>query len=260
VLTTALTTSEQVEELRGLPLFTDVSGKHLSLKQLASSSMPIVVAPTRKSLLADRLQQAKLALVLDPSTFDRFGSPLADVLAVVHSLAPQAKGRASDGMYWSLESLRRDIVDVQRLASLSEYEAQAATLNSDHEVLPQARLPKDAAAALRAIESASYLVAMCLRLGAGLEGGSRRIRAMASETADAYTDGRSNIFVNIKFLRGANGPSAGIGWASRMAALLVHEQAHDLDSGVGHGHDAAFFEAVYCSNFETNCRHSATIF
>jgi hypothetical protein len=245
VLTTALTTSEQVEELRGLPLFTDVAGKHLSLKQLGSSRLPIVVAPTRKSLMADRLQQAKLAMVLDPGTFDRFGSPLVDVLAILHNLVAQAKGRARDAMYWSLEAVRRDIIDVQGLASRSSYDALAATLNSDHEVLPQARLPKDAAAALRAIESASYLVAMCLRLGAGLEGGSRRIRAMASETADAYTDGMANIFINIRFLRGADGPSSGIGWASRMAALLVHEQAHDFDSGVGHGHDAAFFEAFH---------------
>jgi hypothetical protein len=252
VLTTALTTSEQVEELRGLPLFTDVAGKHLSLKQLASSSLPIVVAPTRKSLLADRLQQGRLAVVLDPGTFDRFGSPLVDVLAVLHNLAPQSKGRAYNGMYWSLEALRRDIIDVQRLASLSEYEALAATLNSDHEVLSQARLPKDAAAALRAIESASFLVAMCLRRGAGLEGGTRRIRAMASETADAYTDGRATIFVNVKFLRGADGPSAGIGWASRMAALLVHEQAHDFDSGVGHGHDATFFEAFHAGVSDPN--------
>lgn len=251
VLTTDLSTSAQATELRTLPLFTDVAGKHLSLFNLSGSKLPIVVAPARKSLVADRLQQTRVALVIDPITFNRFGCTLPELLNALEALVASCDGDVARSLYWELRRLRDDFAQIRKM--LGDYDALSAALQTDHHVLEPKGLPKDAAAALRAVESVAYLAALCLRRGAGFEVATRKVRAMASETADAFTDGRTTIFININLLRGVKGPNRGIAWASSMASLLIHEYTHEFSSGVGHGHDAAFFEAfhsgVSCDSF-----------
>ena len=56
---------------------------------------------------------------------------------------------------------------------------------------------------------------------------------------------KNHVFINIKRLRGKDGPNRGISWAARMVSLLVHEYCHDFDSGTGHIHDTDFFELFH---------------
>lgn len=69
---------------------------------------------------------------------------------------------------------------------------------------------------------------------------------MKSETAEAFTDGRRNIYIHEKFLSGEkHGPKHAITWAVGVAHLLVHEYLHDDNNGTGCVHDAEFHESYH---------------
>ena len=229
----------QAREAESLPLFTDIAGKHLSLSQISRNAhdRAIVVAPA-KTLLADKLHQAKMACVLTPETFsERFGMDFDELLDRLAKIESNDGRRVQKPFEYTVMAIRR---------ALADFDEVAKAIQSDHHVMDAKHIPKDAAAAVKAIGEAQWHLIRALngdhRLG---QAKPRKIRVMESETADAYTDGREYVFVNVKMLRGADGPNNGASWAARMAALLIHEYCHDFDSGVGHLHDTGFFEAYH---------------
>jgi hypothetical protein len=233
-------TFHEARELGELPLFTDISGKHLSLEQLCRQAhqRSIAVAPA-KSLTADKLHQSKIACILGPDTFSRrFGLTLAEVLDHLDAIKAPNTHRPENHFAYTVKKIREAIVPFDELAR---------TLKSDHHVMAADKVPKDAAACVRAIHEAQRYIVRAMSGDSITESRvePRKIMAMESETADAFTDGRSHIFINVKLLRGVDGPNNGMSWAARMASLLVHEYCHSIDSGTAHGHDEAFYEAFH---------------
>ena len=233
-------TYAQYRELADLPLLTDISGKHLSLDQLSRQAHQRSIAVADgKSLTADKLHQSKIACVLNPDTFSRrFGLTLEDLLTHLDSIKTADSSRVENHFAYAVASIRKATVPFAELAK---------TLKSDHHIMDAAKVPKDAAACLRAIQEAQWQIVRALSddsfSNRRME--PRKIMAMESETSDAFTDGKSRIFINIKLLRGIDGPNQGVSWAARMASLLIHEYCHNFDSGSSHGHDEIFYESFH---------------
>jgi hypothetical protein len=114
----------------------------------------------------------------------------------------------------------------------------ATSLDNQHHIIPDEKLSMAARCALKALSFVNKQVVWCFTPFPR----PRHLAVMKSDTADAYTDGDSNIFINIRFLQGADGPGGGVRWAVRVMALLLHEYCHDFNSGVGHIHDEEFYE------------------
>lgn len=242
MLTTTRLSYDEYREFVALPVITDISGKHMSIEQLfrQAHDRQIVIAP-KKTLAADKLHQSRVACVLSADTFTfRFQHSLVGLLTHLKTIEVQTRGGGCD---YYIEDFASKIE-----SRIADFDVLAKSVSSDHHVMPANKIPKDVAAALRTIRKASSSIVRACNVGT--EYGQMDIRervyaAMESETADAYTDGRGTIFINVKLLRGADGPNTGATWAARMAALLVHEYKHDFDSGTGHIHDADFYEAFH---------------
>jgi hypothetical protein len=233
---------EEYFQLLDAPLFTDISGKHHSLNQLAlqSRQRSIVLAPS-KSHVADTMHQTRLACVLLEETFShKFNMGFKELLSHLTTVA------------WNVE-LRRSRPPFGEAANgimkaLADFDMLARTIRSDHRVMQADKVPKDALAALQSIKNVTVLIMCAFNGYQGENFGEmkrRKYHVMESETCEAYTDGHSNIFINIKRLGGKDGPNGGISWAARMVSLLVHEYCHDFDSGTGHIHDTDFFELFH---------------
>ena len=240
VMSAAEVDHKEQREIEDLPIFTDITGKHLSMAQLSrlARKMAVTVADGR-SLVADRLHQSKIACVLAKDCLtDRFGADIREVLERVGSIR-------STNPRWGNDSPMRHIAEAIGKA-ITPYQELAKTMNSEHHPMDAQEVPKDAKAALMALDDAMDSIRTTFR-STGINPSPRMIKAMKSETADAYTDGRANVFINMRLLRGRDGPNQGIAWAARMASLLVHEHCHDFDSGTGHTHDAEFHELFHAA-------------
>lgn len=225
---------------RGLakaPCFTDISGKHWSLDKLLYRRT--ITIGKRSSLVADRLQASGQAVVLDEAILSEHCRPLGFV-----------------GLLRHIENLAKDLGSINCLYDASshilehlvEFDTLAATITSEHHVLAEKELTKLQAATLRSINRVQYQLALRLSMSVCPDDriARRRVGAMKSETSQAITDGRSAIYLRIDFLSGAdNGPANGISWAVKVVNLLVHEYLHDFNSGVGHTHDAEFYELYH---------------
>lgn len=223
-------------DLFSAPCFTDISGKHWSLERL--SNKPVITLGLRDSLPADRLHASGQALVLNRAILDQYCRPLTFA-----ELLHQLKDRGSLGCSNYGAVLAKNV-----LKSLVDFDTLAATITSDHHALTEKELSKPQVTTLRAINRIQYLVA--LRMSSVLATGERvrprRVGAMKSETAEAITDGRTAIYLRTDFLSSLqHGPALGISWAVKVVNLLVHEYLHDFNSGVGHTHDAEFYELYH---------------
>lgn len=239
---------KSMEELRAmcnLPVFTDVKGKHYGLSQLADQArrMPIVVAPG-KSLLADRVHDTALAIVLIPETFsNRFRATADDVFKYFNSMC-------KDSPFSDFSGFTGHVIDIRE--GLASFADVSKAIESDHHVVAPKDWPVDVKCAVAAVQSVqAYLAhAVSQSLGEDRTKSTRTLRVMKSESAEAYTDGKENIFINIKNLQGMKGPRNGIKWAHFMCTLVLHELCHDVDSGTGHTHDEDFYHVFHEASFE----------
>jgi len=238
--------NEECNAFNYMPLFTDVKGKHWTLDQLRRlhNQMPIVVAPG-KSLLADRLHDTKIACVLTRETFsERFRCEIKGVFEYLVSL--RETGNRPLGNYIAFHSAA-----VKVLENIGSFDDVSDLIDSDHQILTAKEIAVDVQCAIDAIKEVDAIIrsAVYQARDGSHDLAARQYKVMKSESAEAFTDGKANIFINIKNLRGHNGPNRGIEWAHFMCSLVLHEYLHDSDSGTGHTHDQDFYHLFHESTF-----------
>lgn len=229
--------SEKGRELRAAPIFTDLTGKHWSVDGLAGYRVKQVTIGLPSSLKADRLHQAGIAIVLDEDKMRRrLGSRSFDFLLKRLSEVDMK------GVHHGLPHVAGDVHK-----KLVPFEKLAKTITDDHYVIPKNELNSAPTTTLAVVNDLqNWLTSAMNRSGQGFNFSKRQIYAMRSETVEAYTDGNSAIYLHEKYLSGSeSGPSRGIAWAASVVNLFVHEYLHDSNSGIGHTHDAEFYELFH---------------
>ena len=224
------------EELAKAPILTDLSGKHWSLGSLERSGIRFITIAPGKDLKADRLQQNKQAIVFDEQMLTQRFRPLGFQKAL-ERLIPYKPAQGHIYLVYEAEQL---------LLRLKPFEELASSIVDDHHPLNDKELSKPAEISLRAIRSFQGQLSEALTSVLGQTFAKRSIYAMRSETAEAYTDGVSMIYFRTDFLSSIHyGPVRGVAWSCKVISLLVHEYLHDFNSGLGHTHDAEFYETFH---------------
>ena len=219
-------------------VFTDYSGKHMSLMALMRASYKAcgqLVWVVDHSTKADRVHQSMLAVVLSPKTYERAGKMGFD--AVLNRLSGNLtqfdnKMRFEASVVGQLiHQLRHSIGDMDEIGRL---------LDNDHRMVPDKDLSKEERLTLGVLNQLQWYMARCM-----FQTDEREIKVFESEAVDGFTDGKSVIFVERKFLRIGGSAGHALKGFERIKALLVHEYTHEHDSSTGHGHPAEFYERFH---------------
>ncbi|NTF17240.1 hypothetical protein G6L37_02190 [Agrobacterium rubi] len=226
------------ETLKGSRLITDVTNSHHPLKKLESvTNFSIAKVGDR---VAEMAHTRKLAFVMSQECAERFGVSTPEEFAeLVHKMRVKDRG-------WNLVH----ITPVPR----SDFDR---VISSHHEPLKDSELEKAEMIALRAIREGAKALFQ--------EGSSsdiwgekvgetfsnratrqshrmRRISAGASDTANGWTNGTTDIWINRKILKKMKDGLAGY---MQVSALLLHEYIHRDASTGTHDHGIDFYEQFH---------------
>ena len=220
------------------PIFTLSTGKHVTLDSLLNrigSTSPLTVAESGDRM-AETLLRDGLAVPLGTMTLDRFGvNSVRELLDELYERVSRADGQNHG---WTLRRLRAVMEpgkiheSVKECPGFQQLEA-SVILNKD--------LTKTQANFLRAVNeciNSYYDHAIKPR-----EVARREVRLGRSAAAEAYTDGQT--YIAIVDTVAEEAIKEGLGGFMRIAALLVHEYAHDSDDAGSHIHDIEFYSQVH---------------
>ena len=238
---------EFAKSLDSAKLFTDYSGKHYTLGSLTSELSKrgrVWAVPADFSLKADRAHQMKMGLIISPKMLERARNlPMADVLRRLRSnLANFSSSGLVDRQNaldsYTIRRLEMSIDDL--LKAQRPIEELTAAIKEDHHAVEDKKLSKVERAVVQILNSLSYLTAAACK-----KPQVRVIKACESETVEAYTDGKTVIFVNRKLLTIPGTYRSAYKAFDYLRTVLVHEYCHDHDDSTGHGHPPEFFEAFH---------------
>ena len=228
------------EELGDLKLITDVAGRHHRFDVLLGvadrhsqrNGNQIVIAK-RGDQLAETAQKRGLCLAIAEETLERFDvSDGAELLACVGGLLDRA---ATHGRDFNTQRLKK-IPVVTR-------EELGKSISDDHAVLKDSELKPAEKRILEAIRYANTYVTSAVRASPLIEAsGQRKIVLGVSETALAWTDGRSFIAFDRRY---AQLVTRGYTGCFQLALTMLHEYLHDSADTGSHTHDFTFYEAFH---------------
>ena len=232
----------EIYELLNAPVFTDVSGKHFSLRKLGTGKKPVTIGQ-KGDFQADRVSQLQMAIVLDEDLIhSRFNIDLLSLLKSLTSKSNSSSGKTGlDAYSWMFTNI---------LDGYQPLEFYTSSFNSNHDIVEIKTLSNTERLVLKLMNNISlyvnYLVAQVIE-GEGVFKPEKRreIMVMQSDTADAFTDGVKTVYFHRQFLSGKTGPQGGLAWAIRVVNIMIHEYCHDFNSGVGHTHDSEFYQHVH---------------
>ncbi|MHB1666103.1 ATP-binding protein [Thiomonas sp.] len=216
-----------VAEMLHWKVFSDVQGRHLTLRQLAENTLPIAVFP-KGERAGDMLASRKLALVLQEDTVARFG-----------------KGSTDKMLDWLANLCYQELTEISRKLTqqklLSETEAKNLLGAQGYTPLTENELTPKEIAALRTLADTRFQAYLAQAIGHQLgRRPPRSIRAGFSDVAHAWTDGENFIWIERKLLQQMG---TGLDGALRVLAILVHEYLHDQSDANSHFHDFGFYES-----------------
>lgn len=228
----------------GLPLFEDSTGRTWSANQIGRMSsersawgkLPdgnfgIAFAPSN-SAVADGILQRKAGLVLSEGMPSLAGFDEGDQQSVMHLLRRMVPYAATYRI---------------RLCGLDELSPS----EGDYRPVQANSLSEREFRLLRCIGDVGYVLARVMTdlLGRGSSDrvNHRTVLAGESSIADGWTDGRTFICINRKFLSPSKVNEA---WFHRMTALLIHEYCHLENSAGDHGHPPEFYRLFHDTLFE----------
>lgn len=231
---------EMTDALAKAKVFTDYGGKHHSLSGLYRGAMAAgnaIAVPDDYSLKADKVHQRKLALVISPKTIERARHmALSEIFERIAKNLETFMGGARYGAGYTMAQHLKELQEMLR--PITEV---AGLINESHHLVDEKDLSKEEKLTLRVLRDLSYQFRGAIPGCSGI----RELRVCESETVDGYTDGRTNIFIERKFLK--VGGSAGQAFKAfdALKNLLVHEYLHDADDSTGHGHPQEFWQAFH---------------
>lgn len=224
-------------------IITDVTGSHHKFsifENLAKFSRTISIAP-RGDRVGEVAHTRKMAFFVTPETAERFGAETPEqFLAAIKNIFDE-NGRNSVFL--------KNVKAVERNAFLNE-------ISSHHEPLKDSELNKAERIALKAIRLGyKTLVWNGLRYDQihmtndfnhsgkrGYDEIFRKVSVGVSDTADAWTNGTTDTWINRKNLKLVRD---GLDGMIRIAGLLLHEQLHEGPSTGTHDHGMEFYERYH---------------
>lgn len=232
------TLDEFVDAVREAKVFTDYGGRHLTVDGMLSQVRErggSLVAIEEDSIKADKVQQGRLALVIDPKTTQRARNvPLPEILKRIEGnlrTFMQGDPRAPVCMLEMFESLSDAIVDL---------DVVGAMIDESMKIIEPEKYTKEERLLLGVLQRLSYHF-----YGATGSHTARKLGIMESESYDGVTDGCKVVFVNRKFLN-IGGAAGNVFKAfDALKTLLLHEYLHDSDDSSGHDHPAEFYEKFH---------------
>ncbi len=238
-----------LEALDKYKIFTDISGRHLSLSGVYENMVKragSLVAEKDFDFRADRVHQGEIALVLSPKTLERgqwksFSDSLDRIIVNLTSLSSYKLSS------WTIQAYVQKLEVLK--ASIKSLNDVAKSIKDEHNLVEEKKLSKDEKVVLLTLKRMSYYMARALSLNL------RDIKICSSTTLDGYTDGSSFIAIERKFLKISGMAGKLYGCFDRLKYLLLHEYCHECDDSTGHGHpaefDQKFRQALECCDFES---------
>jgi hypothetical protein len=237
--------SEMFQAFEDEPVVTDIRGRHYSLCSLFDSANlrfngKLVMAPSATDRIADKVHQQHLALVLAPSTLSTFGrsSSFSKVLSGISKAVAKHVKRGEDGT--QVQNVLNGLA-----AQLTEFSEVSKGISNKHEAVDPKSLSSEEKRVLKALNRNQYHLLWAMQKGDGTTRLSRDISAGESETALAWTNSDTHIWVNRGELKIKGFHGSTFQGFFRLAALLVHEYCHDSQSLDSHMHDQAFYERYH---------------
>jgi hypothetical protein len=264
---------EDAADVLAEKVLTLIDGKHVSLEDLLHLSDPvgttgrpalnICVAKSDGDVRADKAHKAEFAVVLSPKVLTRFGAykPLGEVFSgIAQALQAQqflkaeaalaayrkrgirnASMRASQQHNEAFEFWQRT------LKTLAQRSVESSFLDGFKDSLASTVHDKDLKAEelamLNVLRRAQYALLRGLKSPAGNSLSSRQLLAGKNDGAEAWTDGHSRIWIDVRNLKfAAYNFAALIAYATKMATLLVHEYMHSDDDQQTSVHSTEFYE------------------
>jgi len=223
-----VTNEETYDKACDIRFIPDIKGRMMSLEQLAKHKC-FTIAPEAGSRVGERVLEQKLALVLDPTVLELFHCDTAQELA--------------DWLREMSAYPRRPTWSRIDLAS-QPFEQFEDLISETHVLLESSVLNVKERAALTALTgAANWKLSMNLFREIGLQERQNRIlHAGSSESADAWTDGKTMIAINRPLLKLAD---RGVTGFIDLMNLLAHEYTHDESDVASHEHDHDFYQSYH---------------
>lgn len=200
---------ENYEEIKNLRLVRTAQGKFVSLEDLRKSRLPWSFAP-QGNRRADKLMEAHRAIFLDESIKSELNF----------------SGKDKDFLFYITGSHAKFKSTISKFASFSVI---AGELNDSYVIIPWENLTMTEKNLCRTLENCN--------------GVDRRICIGFSDSANAWTDGRTYICFNREWLDGLSWS-----WSRntyKLFHVLCHELAHDENTCGTHTHGPEFYEKYY---------------
>lgn len=224
-------------ELENLKFITDFSKKHLTLQQFASNRLPLTSSEDG-SLIADKLNQDKLAFILPNSLLNFLGvsSPQELLTKINNGISIMQSKDYSIALGCISNNIKsKKIID---------FKTATQHISNGHTILNDKKdLTLEEKCILKAIrEHADEIAYAVYRLSESKEISYRKIKAGVSDIAQAWTDGKDYVAINKPQL---NEGRKGLSGFNYLVLLLVHEYIHDDNDTSSHVHDFDFYETYH---------------
>ncbi|MBW3596916.1 MAG: ATP-binding protein [Planctomycetes bacterium] len=226
------------EEIRKLKLFTAVTGRHYNLAQVADRSYngKLTTAP-RGDRLGDHVHQARLAFVLAEEVIKEMG--FADAAAFVR-WGNRLRADGEFGGKCQLWLSNRTYVPFEDIAK---------GMDLTFEIVPEAKYTVNEKAWMSLLNGIRHRLLLTDEdkhdwRNASKFANSRKILVGRSEAADGWTDAKTYVAVNRKFLQTCPLTVDGM---VRAADLLLHEFCHREPDTEDHDHDHEFYQLYHDS-------------
>jgi hypothetical protein len=239
-----------IQEAAKLRVLTDVNGRSWPIDKLLSVGHQfggkLIVVP-RGDQMVETAQRRGIAFSIDEATLERFGATdghafLARIQSACNTMMQTmprnalftAKGvlvqRMARGFADHIEIVDRDYL--------------SAFVSSDYIALTHKDLTADQKILLDAVSTANSVLVTALRRTGyeDREYTQRKVYLGTSETALAWTDGTSNIWVEAEHARLLR---RGYPGAYQIALTLLHEHLHSGPDTGTHEHDHSFFQGFH---------------
>lgn len=222
----------EFEKARVVPV---ISGSYMTFDQLFNHAGGLVTMATSAfSNIGTKLHSVKRAAVISPGLVNTLGYDTAEDFIAAMLTAANAEQTSHRAWDYNLSRLEKNLSQFMVL----DFAALSADFEQSHALLDLSSLSKLDKCKFKALESLSCGVAHEIARTK-----VRRLNVGTSQTAAAWTDGRTYIALKKEIVHDAF--SRGMGNLLDVIHILVHEYMHDGNSDRDHDHDKDFFLAYH---------------
>lgn len=226
-------------QVRDLPLFKDCRNRKAKFSWVFGS-LPITLAPSDRSRLAEKVASSNIARVLHYDELRYWGVDSVPQLLNTYyervmDYLNANKGENSHVNRWARD-MAHDLLD----AKVVNFDRVSVGISEDMEVIKASELKPRERAAKNALKYANRI--LIGRINKIKQADHRQVEVGASAVADGWTDGANYIVVERRMLALLD---TGIPGALQIVNLLVHEYCHDTSDIGSHSHDFEFYELYH---------------